>query len=69
MDKLIALYKFTYNYCTDFVINIANMLDLSYYEINFIIFCILFPLFIIGLTVAYFIQKLRLKKLVRDSNY
>ncbi len=32
-----------YAYCTDFVINLANILNLSYYEVNFILFCILFP--------------------------
>ena len=52
-----------YYYCTDFVINLANILNLSYYEINAIIFCFLYPLVIVGLTGIYLIQKIRLKKL------
>ena len=55
-----------YVYCTDFVINLANILDLSYYEINAIIFCFLYPLLIVGLTGIYLIQKIRLNKLSRD---
>ncbi len=31
-------------YCGDFVINLANLLGISYYEVNTIIFCILYPL-------------------------
>jgi len=31
-------------YCGDFVINLANLLGISYYEVNAIIFCLLFPL-------------------------
>ena len=52
-----------YVYCTDFIINLANILDLSYYEINAIIFCFLYPLLIVGFTVIYLIQKIRLNKL------
>jgi len=52
-----------YVYCTDFIINLANILDLSYYEINAIIFCFLYPLLIVGLAGIYLIQKIRLNKL------
>lgn len=57
--------KFIYAYCTDFVINLANILNLSYYEVNLIVFCILYPLMTIGLIFIFFIQKRRLKKLKR----
>tara|TARA_B100001996_G_scaffold167383_1_gene127595 strand:+ start:452 stop:658 length:207 start_codon:yes stop_codon:yes gene_type:complete len=60
MDRLIHEI---YVYCTDFIINLANILDLSYYEINAIIFCFLYPLLIVGLTGIYLIQKIRLNKL------
>ncbi len=60
MDRLIHEI---YVYCTDFIINLANILDLSYYEINAIIFCFLYPLLIVGFTVIYLIQKIRLNKL------
>jgi hypothetical protein len=57
------LVKALYVYCTDFVINLANILNLSYYEVNAILFCFLYPLLIIGLTMLYFIQKRRLKNI------
>ena len=58
-----SLAKEIYVYCTDFVINLANILNLSYYEINTIIFCFLYPLLIVGLIVIYLFQKRRLNKL------
>jgi len=63
MTKLMELVNFVYNYCTDFIINLANLFYLSYYEINFIIFCLLYPLLVVGLTVVYFVQKKRLKNI------
>lgn len=39
-----------YAYCTDFVITCANLLHLSYYEINALLFCIIWP----ALTIALF---------------
>ncbi len=55
--------KTIYVYCTDFIINLANILDVSYYEINAILFCFLYPLILIGLIGVYIIQKRRLNKL------
>jgi len=52
-----------YIYCTDFIINLANILNLSYYEINAIIFCFLYPILIVGLTLIYLLQKRRWNKL------
>jgi hypothetical protein len=54
---------FIYNYCTDFVINLANITNLSYYEINFILFCILYPLLAIGLPLLLIIQKIKIWRL------
>ena len=45
------LGKELYAYCTDYVINLANIFNLSYYEINAILFCFLYPLLLVGLTV------------------
>jgi len=39
--KIIGGY--IYAYCTDFIINLADLTGLSYYEINAIIFCIVWP--------------------------
>ncbi len=52
-----------YAYCTDFIINLANILNLSYYEVNAIVFCFLYPLLLIGLTLLFFVQRRRLRTL------
>ncbi len=52
-----------YFYCTDFIINLANILGLSYYEINFFIFCVVYPTLLLGLIFTFFIQKNRLRKI------
>ncbi|MEO1259146.1 MAG: hypothetical protein AAFZ15_10135 [Bacteroidota bacterium] len=57
-----------YVYCTDFIINLANMLGLSYYEVNALIFCFAYPVLIILLIVLYFFQKRRWKKLNKASH-
>jgi hypothetical protein len=62
MDTLIYLFKVLYAYCTDFIINLANITGLSYYEVNFVIFIIIYPLLLIMSPTIYVIQKLRLKK-------
>ena len=54
----------TYIYCTDFIINLANILGLSYYEINTLIFCFIYPVLTLLLVIFYFYQKKRLKKLL-----
>ena len=63
MDKLIGEI---YVYCTDFIINLANIFNLSYYEINAIIFCFLYPLLLVGFIVIYLFQKRRLNNLMRN---
>lgn len=60
MNNLIELGKYIYAYCTDFIINLANIFDLSYYEINFIIFCLVYPILIVGSIGLCSIQKNRL---------
>ena len=55
------IVNFVYAYCTDFVINIANILGVSYYEVNTFIFVILYPLLLVGLTCLFVIQILRLR--------
>lgn len=60
MNQLFELVNWVYNYCTDFVINLANILNLSYYEINFILFIIVYPALVVGISFLYLIQKSRL---------
>ncbi len=45
-----------YIYCTDFTINLANMLHSSYEDINALIFCIGFPILIVLLILLLFYQ-------------
>ena len=68
MNFLMELVKFVFAYCTDFIINLANIFNLSYYEINFIIFCLLYPVFIIGSIGIYIFQKMRLKRIKEQNN-
>ena len=58
MDKL-------YVYCTDFIINMANLLGLSYYEINAFVFCFLYPILTLTLLVVFILQKRKLKRLLK----
>ena len=48
-----------YIYCTDFVINVANITGLSYYEINAIIFVLLWPIVTFGLIFIYLKKRLK----------
>jgi hypothetical protein len=60
---IFKLISFLYNYCTDFVINLANFIGLSYYEINFILFCVVYPTLIVGFPILLFILKRKLNKI------
>jgi len=61
MNNLIYLFKELYAYCTDFVINLANITGLSYYEVNFVVFIIFYPLLLFVSTIVYIYQKSRLR--------
>lgn len=56
-----------FNYCTDFVINLANLTGLSYYEINTFIFIILWPLLTAGLSIVFIVQKIRIIQAKRNK--
>jgi hypothetical protein len=63
MELISRFVNFIFAYCTDFVINMANITGLSYYEINLIIFCFLFPVITITLLIVVVIQAIRLCRL------
>jgi len=67
MNNLIILFKDLYTYCTDFIINLANITGLSYYEVNFMIFIIIFPLLLIISATLFIIQKKRIKSLKNEQ--
>lgn len=68
MDFVEFIGGFIYAYCTDFVINLANIFNLSYYEINAIIFCIIWPLLTIFLILFNIYKYLSLKKIKISKN-
>ena len=63
------LINFIYRYCTDFVINLANLTDLSYYEVNVVIFCVFYPAALVVLLVTYFIQRRRLARIIDKTSH
>lgn len=62
-NEILELGLFVYGYCTDFTINLANLTNTSYYEVNFFLFCVLFPVLLIGLPFTAFFLKFKLKRL------
>lgn len=52
--------SYVYAYGTDFVINVANITGLSYYEVNAIIFCIFWPVVTLGIGFMYLHLRYRL---------
>jgi|JI10StandDraft_1071094.scaffolds.fasta_scaffold280350_2 hypothetical protein len=69
MDSLLYLFKYLYAYCTDFIINIANITGLSYYEVNFVIFILVYPLLLIVSPIVYMIQKSRLRAIKKRPSW
>ena len=62
MKEIETIGSFVYGYCTDFIINLANILGSSYYEINLYIFCILYPLLLAITFTTFLVQSVRLRK-------
>ena len=50
------LITFIYVYCTDFIINSANLLGLTYEDFNALIFCVLWPVITLGLFILLLFQ-------------
>ena len=65
MIDIVKLGAWFYGYCTDLIINLANLTNTSYYEVNAFFFCLLYPLLLILLITLYLIQRMRLKKIKR----
>jgi hypothetical protein len=59
LKQIVDLGLSIYIYCTDFVINLANLFNLSYYEVNFILFCVLYPVLLVASFVLYMISRYR----------
>jgi hypothetical protein len=67
MNSLIQLFKELYTYCTDFIINLSNITGLSYYEVNFVVFIIIYPLLLITALAIFIIQGLRLRNYIKKN--
>lgn len=67
-NKIIEFGLFVYGYCTDFTINLANLTNTSYYEVNFFLFCLLFPVLLIVLPLTAIFFRFKLKRLQRVLN-
>jgi hypothetical protein len=52
-----------YIYCTDFVINVAHLTGVSYYEVNALLFCYIFPAVLIVLLLLNIYLKIRIYKI------
>lgn len=68
LELIQELGIFIYIYCTDFVINLANLTGFSYYEVNAFIFIIIWPILTAGLMLAYLIQKVQLALVLRNKS-
>lgn len=62
IELITKLVRVVFVYCTDFMINLGNLLGLSYYEVNALLFCLLWPLVTIALLLFYSVQQYQLKK-------
>lgn len=61
MNGLSEAAKWLYVYLTDFVINVSNLLRLSYYEVNFLLFIIIYPMLFAVAVILFLYQKRRLR--------
>jgi flagellar biogenesis protein FliO len=56
-----------YVYCTDFIINVANLTNTSYYEVNAFLFCFVWVIITVILLIIYVVQWIRFNRLKRLS--
>jgi len=68
MELITDFFKFIYLYCTDFLINLANLTGLSYYEVNAVIFCFIYPLLTLLLPIIYLFFKFRYSKIAKTQS-
>lgn len=69
MNIVNYIFDQIYAYCTDFIINLSNIFGLSYYEINFIIFILLYPILLLAAPTIYLIQKRKLNVLKKSIDH
>ena len=63
MDRVVDIGKWIFVYCTDFIINVANLTGTSYYEVNAFLFVILWPVLTAVLFCYFVYLKWKVSKL------
>jgi len=66
MEFVLKIIREIFVYCADFIINTANVLDISYYEVNALLFVIIWPLLTVILFVAVIFQRFRIRVLKKN---
>jgi len=61
MELITKIAMWLYMYCTDFVINLANITGTSYYEVNAFIFVILWPIVTVVLSIYYIYLRVQIR--------
>jgi len=67
MNMLNNLINIVYWFCVDFVVNLGNLLGISYVETNGLLFLILFPLCTLVLLMIVIFQGIRI--LIRGKSW
>jgi len=57
MDTLLEIVNSVFAYCTNFILNLTEILSVSYYEVNAVLFVILWPVLTIALIVLNIYQR------------
>jgi len=63
MEFILKIIREVFVYCADFIINTANLLNISYYEVNALLFVIIWPLLTVGLFVGVILQRMQIRLL------
>ena len=67
MEVLSNIIKIVFVYCTDFIINLTDLLGISYYEVNTYIFVIIWPFLSIVLIVMNIFQRVVLNRRMKKQ--
>ena len=61
MEFVLKIVREVFVYCADFIINTANLLNISYYEVNALLFVIIWPLVTLFLFAAVLFQRIQIR--------
>jgi len=69
MDTLLEIVNSVFAYCTNFILNLSELFHVSYYEVNAILFVILWPVLTIALVTLNTYQRVKLNKLLKNNTF